>query len=277
MNLKKIMIIAKKEFMDNVRNKWLIIITAIFLVMTIASSIAAGGGEMGEMDVTVTTLLSLSSLLLPVIGIMLGYSTIAGEAESGALSVVLAYPVRRIDVLLGKFVGLSSIIFVSVISGFGTAGIVISIATGATEWKDYMIFMALAILLGVIYVSLSLLFSAILKRKSTALGAGIFVFFWGMIIGTIWMGIYAATGRSLANLYSGKVSSFPDWFWYEIFLSPQDGNQTATMLAFGKKEIMGFSFNIPSWVNLGIIVLSQLLWAIIPLILAIQSFKRRDI
>jgi len=277
MNFKKIMIIAKKEFMDNVRNKWLIVLTAIFLVMTIASSIVAGGGEMGKMDMTVTTLLSLSSLLLPVIGVMLGYGTIAGEAESGALSVVLAYPVRRIEVLLGKFVGLSSIIFVSVISGFGTAGVAISIATGATEWKGYMIFMALAILLGILYVSLSLFFSAILKRKTTALGAGIFVFFWGMIIGTIWMGVYAATGGSLTELYSGKVASFPDWFWYEIFLSPQDGNQTATMLAFGKKEIMGFSFDIPSWVNLGTIVLSQLLWIIIPVIFAIRFFKRRDI
>jgi|GEM_PF-5192343 len=45
MNARKVMVIAKKEFMDNVRNKWLIVITAIFLIMTIASSIAAGGGR----------------------------------------------------------------------------------------------------------------------------------------------------------------------------------------------------------------------------------------
>ena len=263
--------------MDNVRNKWLIVLTAIFLVMTIASSVVAGGGGIGEMDVTVTTLLSLSSMLLPVIGVMLGYSTIAGEAESGALLVVLAYPVRRIEVFLGKFVGLSSVIFASVLSGFGGAGVVISIATSATRWDDYLAFMALAMLLGVLYVSLSLFFSAIMKRKATALGAGIFVFFWGMIIGTIWMGIYAATGGSITELYSGNVASFPGWFWYEIFLSPQDGNQTATMLAFGIKKIMGFSFDIPSWVNLGTIVLSQLVWTAIPVVLAIRFFKRRDL
>jgi len=277
MNFKKIVIVAKKEFMDNVRNKWLIVLTAIFLVMAIASSIVAGGGEIGKMDVTITTLLSLSSLLLPVIGVMLGYSTIAGEAESGALLVVLAYPVKRIEVLLGKFVGLSSVIFASVLSGFGGAGVVISIATSTTEWKGYLVFMVLAMLLGVLYVSLSLFFSAILKRRATALGAGIFIFFWGMIIGTIWLGIYAATGGSIAELYSGKVTSFPSWFWYEIFLSPQDGNQTATMLAFGIKKIMGISFDIPSWVNLGTIVLSQLLWTTIPVMLSIWFFKRRDI
>lgn len=134
--------------------------------MAIASSIVAGGGEIGKMDVTITTLLSLSSLLLPVIGVMLGYSTIAGEAESGTLLVVLAYPVKRIEVLLGKFVGLSSVIFASALSGFGGAGVVISIATSTTEWKGYLVFMALAMLLGVLYVSLSLFFSAILKRRA---------------------------------------------------------------------------------------------------------------
>ncbi|HHF56524.1 MAG TPA: ABC transporter permease [Thermoplasmatales archaeon] len=276
MNARKIMIIAKKEFMDNVRNKWLIVITAILLLMTIASSIAAGGGEIGEMEATVTTLITLSSMFLPIIGIMLGYGTITGEVENGALSVVLSYPVKRIDVILGKFLGLSCVIFVSVLSGFGIAGLVISLATSATQWKGYLLFMLLAMLLGMLYVSLSLFFSAILKRRATSLGAGIFIFFWGMIIGTIWIGIYAATGGSIADLYTGKAS-FPEWFWYELFLSPQDGNQTATLLAFGIKKIMGISLDMPSWVNLGTIIFSQLLWTVTPLILAIIFFRRRDI
>ena len=106
--------------------------TAILLLMTIASSIAAGGGEIGEMEATVTTLITLSSLFLPIIGIMLGYGAITGEVESGALSIVLSYPVKRIDVILGKFLGLSCVIFASVLSSFGTAGIVISFATSAT-------------------------------------------------------------------------------------------------------------------------------------------------
>lgn len=277
MNGRRIISIAKKEFMDNVRNRWLIIITAILLLMTIASSIAAGGGEIGEMEATVTTLITLSSMFLPIIGVLLGYGTIAGEAESGALSVVLSYPVKRIEVLLGKFFGLSSVIFASVIGGFGTAGLVISIATSATEWYGYIIFMGLAMLLGILYVSLSLLFSAILKRRSTALGAGIFIFFWGAIIGTIFLGIYAAMGGSIQNFLSGGDIKLPSWFWYELFLSPQDGNQTATLLAFGVKKIMGFSFDIPSWVNLGTIALSQLTWTFIPLFLAILFFRRRDI
>lgn len=277
MKAKRIIAMAKKEFLDNVRNRWLIIITAIFLIMTIASSIVAGGGEIGEMGATVTTLISLSSMLLPVIGIMLGYGTIAGEAESGALAVVLSYPVKRIEVLIGKFFGLSSVIIASVMGGFGIAGLIISLVTSATEWSGYLIFMGLSILLGILYVSLSLFFSAILKRRATALGAGIFIFFWGAIIGTIWLGIYASSGGSIQDFLSGGEIELPSWFWFELFLSPQDGSQTATMLAFGVKKIMGFSFDTPSWINLSTISLSQLIWTLVPLSLAMWFFKKRDI
>jgi len=93
MRLRKILVVAKKEFMDNVRNRWLIVLTAIFMVLTVASSILAGEGKLGRIEATVITLLSLSSMLVPIIAVVLAYGTIAAEAESGALSVVLAYPV----------------------------------------------------------------------------------------------------------------------------------------------------------------------------------------
>jgi Cu-processing system permease protein len=123
--------IAKKEFMDNVRNKWIVAMTIIFVILTIASSVMAGGGEMGEMDVTVGALLSIATILVPIIAIMLGYATISGEAESGALSVVLSYPVRRTEVLFGKFIGLATVICFSVLLGFGTAGLEIHITHNA--------------------------------------------------------------------------------------------------------------------------------------------------
>ena len=81
-NPKAIYTIAKKEFLDNIRNKWIIVMSFIFIIMTIVSSYVAGGqGEFGGMEDTVVTLLSISTLLIPLIAIMLGFSTIAGEAE----------------------------------------------------------------------------------------------------------------------------------------------------------------------------------------------------
>jgi Cu-processing system permease protein len=269
--------VAKKEFMDNVRNKWIIAMTIIFIILTIAASVLAGGGEIGKMGDTVGALLSISSLLVPIIAIMLGYATISGEAESGALSVVLSYPVRRSEVLFGKFLGLGSVISFSVLLGFGSAGLVISATTGNSQWLSYIQFILLTMLLGLVYLSLSICCSSILKRRVTSLAAGIVVFFEAMIIGMIFFGALLATGGSLEDFASGNLESMPDWFWYDPFLSPTDGYQTASTLAFDVNEFFGFTIDIPNWLNMGTIIISQLVWLITPLILAYHFFERRDI
>ena len=89
LNLNAIYSVAKKEFSDNVRSKWIIAMTIIFVILTIAASFLAGQGDLGGMEATVTSILSISSALIPLIAIMLGYGTISGEGESGSLYVLL--------------------------------------------------------------------------------------------------------------------------------------------------------------------------------------------
>jgi len=274
---RSVYVIAKKEFADNARNKWILALVSIFLVLVLAASIMAGGGKMGEMSMTVSTLSSISSMLIPVIAIMLGYATISGEAESGAISVVLASPVRRVEVLLGKYLGLGSVICFSVLVGYGISGILIGATTGIAQWTGYLVFMLLSMLLGLLYLSLSICFSSVLKRRVTSLAAGVVVFFWGAIVGMVVIGLYMATGGSLADFIAGDTSSIPDWVWFEMFLSPQDGSGVAAMLAFGETEFLGYDLDLPPWVNLGTLVLVQLLWTVIPLVLACVWFERRDV
>lgn len=277
LSLRSVYTIAKKEFADNARNKWILALVAIFLVLVLAASIMAGGGKMGEMGMTVGSLSSISSMLIPIIAIMLGYATVSGEAESGALSVVLASPVRRVEVLLGKYLGLASVICFSVLVGFGISGGVIAVTTGNAEWTGYLAFMLLSMLLGLLYLSLSICFSSMLKRRVTSLAAGVVVFFWGMIIGMIVIGLFMATGGSLDDFLYGDTSSVPDWVWFDMFLSPQDGSGTAAMLAFGETEFLGYDLDLPPWMNLGTLVLAQLIWTLVPLALALVWFQRRDV
>ena len=275
-NLKSIYYISKKEFADNIRNKWVILLTSIFIILSVAASVLGGGGTLGGMSETVTTLLSISSLLIPLVGIMLGYATISGEEEKGSLPVLLSYPVRRAEVILGKFFGLGSVIAFSVFLGFGLSGLVIALSVSSSNWLAYLTFIFLTILLGLIFLSLAICFSALLKKRSTSLGAGIFIFFWGMIMGSIIFGIYLATGGSLQDLFS-NVSNLPTWFWISLFLSPMDMNQTSILFAFGIKQAFGIKIVPPDFINIYSLVVAQLLWMIIPLILGYYFFKRRDI
>jgi ABC-type transport system involved in multi-copper enzyme maturation permease subunit len=282
-NLRAIYTIAKKEFLDNIRNKWIILVSIIFIILTIASSYLAGGqtggdGAFGGMEDTVVTLLSISTLLIPLIAIMLGFSTIAGEAEKGALSVVLSYPVKRVEVLLGKFLGLGSVIAVTPLIGFGIGGIVIAATVGTEEGVGYLAFIALAILLGLMYLSVIIFISALCRTRVRAIAGGVLLFFWAMIYGIIIMSIFIATGGNYEDFFSATgFIDLPDWFWASIVFSPGDTNQMAVMRAFDLEQAFGFQMQIPEWLSMGFLLLVHLLWIIIPLFLAYYFFKKRDI
>ena len=276
-NPKAMYTVAKKEFLDNIRNKWIILLTFLFVLIIVLFSYAAGsGGTFGNMQNTVFGLLSISSILIPLIAIILGFSTISGEAESGALNIVLSYPVRRIEVLLGKLLGLGSVIIVSIFIGFGFGGVIITLTVGSESWLGYIAFIFLSIFIGFIYLSLSICISAFCKRRITSIGGGLLVFFWSIIYGTILTAVYFATGGSFENLMDGII---PDWFYNSVVFSPSDLYQTTVQRAFGGGtiEAMGFSVTLPDFLSSINLVIFLIIWFLIPLVLAYYLFKRRDI
>lgn len=281
LNPKAIYTIAKKEFMDNIRNKWIILLTLIFVILIIVFSYLAGG-QSGEGDVfgglqnTVFGLVGISSLLIPLIAIILGFSTISGEAESGALYVILSYPVKRVEVLIGKLLGLGSVIIFSIFLGFGLGGIIIMASYGAEAWGGYLSFIMLSIFLGFIYLSLSICISSFCKKRVTSIGGGILIFFWGLIYGSIVLGILFGSGYSFEDFQTGNV---PDWFFNSVVFSPGDAHQTAVQIAFGVRNIeaMGFSIEIPEFLSMEMLLIVHFIWFIIPLLLAYFFFKRRDL
>jgi ABC-type transport system involved in multi-copper enzyme maturation permease subunit len=252
----------------------------IFLLLTILSSYLAGGqagdDSFGGMEDTVVTLLSISTLLIPIIAIMLGYATISGEAENGSLSIVLSYPIKRIEVLLGKLLGLGAVLFFSTIIGFGVGGIIIAITVGASEGLSFFIFVILTSLLGVVYLSLSICISAICKKRVTSIAGGIMIFFWAMIYGMIIFGILLASGVSFEQFITPGFE-YPDWLFSSVFFSPGDLYQVSVMRGFGLSQAFGFTMELPEYMNLGILVFAQLIWFITPMFIAYRFFNKRDI
>ncbi len=276
-NFNNIKTIAKKEFMDNLRSKWIMVLTIIFILLTLVMSFVQGGGGLSSMEVTVVGIMAIASMLVPIIAIMLGYNTITGEAESGSLLVVLSNPITRLEVLLGKFVGLGSVLSTSILLGFGIAGIVIMVEDSSNV-SGYMIFMVLTILLGLMFLSLSMCFSSLLKRTVMSLGAGIGIYFWGMIIGTVLMGVYLATtpGSDLMSM----ANNMPDWMMTSMMLlSPMDMYQTSTMLGFSMTSLStgGFSVSLPDYITLPRLLVIYSVWIIVPMIAGYFFFNKRDI
>ena len=280
-NPRAVYTIAKKEFLDHIRNRWIILLTVLLFILVIVFSYLAGGqtggtNVFGNMQNTVFGLLSISGILIPLIAIILGFSTISGEAESGALYIVLSYPVTRFEVLIGKLLGLGSVIVVAVLVGFGFGGILISVTAGGESWIGYLGFMGLTILLGLIFLNMSICISAYCKRRVTSIGGGLLVFFWGMIIGSVFLGVLYGNGYNMTAFQTGAI---PDWFWIEPLFSPPDLNQWTVMRAFGIQNIdmMGFKIDFPGFMSTELLLLVHFIWFIVPLILGYVFFKRRDI
>lgn len=278
-NPKSVFAIAKKEFLDNIRNKWVILLTIIFVLLIIIFSYAAGaiGGELfGDIESTVLFMVGVTSFIIPLIAIILGFSTISGEAENGSLYVVLSYPVSRFDVLIGKLIGLASVISISIFIGFGVGGLIIALTAGTESIINYVSFIFLSIFIGIIYLSLSILGSSISKTRTRSIAFGLLILFWGMIYGTVMFAILYATGNSF--------ESIPEWFFDSAILSPGDMHQTTVMRAFGIGVIsfeMGpqqtFTFPIPDFLSLGNLLICHCIWFAIPFSLAYRFFKKRDI
>lgn len=133
----KIITIAKKEFTDALRNKLFVILLAFLIILTITSITVASydfQNKVVEYNKSVQILeslgKSLDSIAAPqffplkmlrgvmdyleiigaIIGIILGYLSIAKEKGKNTLQLILSRPLRRIDIALGKIIGNSLLI-----------------------------------------------------------------------------------------------------------------------------------------------------------------------
>ena len=278
MMLNSIFGIAKKEILDNVRNKWIIILTIIFASLTLVVSYFGSIFSQGWQDfgVTISGMMSLVQFLIPIIGLMLGYAAIIGEIEKGSMSSLLSLPINRLEILLGKFLGLGGVLSFTTFIGFGVAGIVIAANVSNVNYADYLAFIGSTILLGLVFVSLALFFSTLFKKRSTAMGGAILLWFlFNMILPLVFVGIMIAS-ISLENIASG---GFPDWYYVLELFNPLSVYSALISLNVGPVSTMqgAFSMSYPSFYSSGLMILLLFIWIVSFLLLAFWRFDRRDI
>lgn len=279
METQPIISIAKKEFLDNWRNKWIIAVAAIFLILTLVVSYfsTTAGGRTGwkDVDTTIALMMNLVTLILPIIGLMLGYGTIVGEQESGSLSLLLSYPVRRYEVIAGKFLGLSAVLALATIIGFGVSGLVIGVNVSGVHWGEYGVFILASFLVGFVYIALALLFSTLLKKRSTALGASVFLWFLFAIIWSIILLGVLSTQYTFSEI-SQEEWMAPTWYYLASVINPNNAFQLLVALNIGPvaADITGV---LPPYYTTPLMLTVLAAWIVIPLLLAAAAFRKKDL
>jgi Cu-processing system permease protein len=264
-------IIAGKEFWDRIRSRWVLAAAAIFtlfaLVIAYFGSAQAGAVGFKGMDLTIASLVSLVIYLVPLISLILGYDALVGERERGSLDLLLTMPITRLELILGKFLGLGAALACSTIAGFGLAGIVLSYGIGITALLHYASFILTTLLLGLAFLSLALLLSVYCTSKVAASGIAIALwFFFILVYDLLLVGMLVVVG---GGGFVGRI--FP----LLMLLNPADIFRILNVYNLEEvRSLYGLATVMPetlaSYWALG---LGLVFWIVIPLVIAYKHFR----
>ncbi|HET8747567.1 MAG TPA: ABC transporter permease [Ramlibacter sp.] len=217
MDLRQVACIAQKELRDRLRNRWVLAVALVFTVFALVIAFFGGAqqGAVGlrSIEFTITSLVSLVIYLLPLIALLLGFDAIVGERERGSLDLLLALPVTRLEVLLGKYLGLAAALTLSTVVGFGLVAVVLARNATRAGLEAYAGFMGSSVLLGLAFLSLAVMLSVLARDRTRASGLAIALwFFFVLVFDLLLLGLLVASGGE-----SG-AAAFP----YLLLLNPAD-------------------------------------------------------
>jgi ABC-type transport system involved in multi-copper enzyme maturation permease subunit len=280
-----VIIIAALTLREASRRRVLLALAALTVVLLVLSGwgfsrLAAESGDStltsGEARLTASILLNLVmfgfSLIAALGTAFLAGPTLAGETESGIALAVLARPIRRSAVLLGKWLGLVA---------FGTGFVVLAgLAQCLVVWAtvdywppDPAAALALLAVQTTVLLTLALLLStAISPMASGVVTVGLF--------GATWVaGVVGAIGASLDNEAVARVGTVSrvllptDGLWRGAMHAFQD---PSALVQFGGQDAEAFPFLSAASPTVAylvwVAVWTAMIWA-----LAAVSFQRKDL
>jgi Cu-processing system permease protein len=270
----RVRVIAADEYRRALETRWLFGFTALFAALVLGLSFfgLAQSREVGFQGFARVTLslMNLVLLVVPLTGLMLGVASIAGAGET--LSLLLAQPVTRGEVLGGKFAGLAAALTVAQALGFGVGGVVVTLNAGADALPGFLALAALSMLLGCLSIAAALAIAALWPDRLRAMSVALLV--WLALVIAYDLAVLGAT-----TLLSGvplQTVLFP-----ALLVNPVDLTRVLVTLAVGSGALFGptsavlvRAFGTTAGIGLGLAVLA--LETAVPLLVAARVFRRRD-
>ncbi|MBN2338325.1 MAG: ABC transporter permease [Acidobacteria bacterium] len=262
--MNRILAIARNTFRETVRDKILYNLILFALVM-IGSSLALGQLTLGNEDKVILDLgLGAISVFGLLIAIFIGIGLVYKELEKRTVYALLAKPVRRYELVLGKYLGLLWTLGVNL--AVMTAGL--ALALGYTGRAPAGAYWRLLPAVGLIFLSLALAtaLALLFSTFSTPALAALFTFFLWVI------GHFNADLRTFGELSgSPAVEALGRALYYVI---PNFGNFNL-IDGRGVLQTAGYARPIDPWAVAGAGAYALLFIAFL-LALSVIIFARRD-
>jgi Cu-processing system permease protein len=271
---RRIGVIAREEYRRALETRWLFAFATLFALIVLGLSFfgLAQSREVGFQGFARVTmsLLNLVLFMVPLTGLLLGVTSITGSSET--LSLLLAQPVTRGEVLAGKFAGLAAALTVAQALGFGGGGLVVALNAGVEQVPGFLALTALSVVLGCLNLAVALFLAALWPDRLKAMSAALLL--WLLMVVAYDLVILGAT--ALLRGVPLQAVLFP-----ALLVNPVDLVRVLTTLAVGSGALFGPTsavlmrmFGAGAGIALGLAVLA--VETALPLVLAIQIFRKRD-
>lgn len=233
--MSNVLAVAKNEFSLQAGSPLVLVFCVLVLVYTLTSvagysaSLSQDGSNPSNNLVTAVGGFSGESLLFAFLMMCVGILSVADERQSGSFRVLLTKPLYRKDVITGKFIGISTFLFLIIVLAFTLfASSMMAVYVGQVSViylvlcmvsLTFLMFLNCCFTLGIV-MCLGLLFS---KSEAIIISIAFIAFEWLANVGTLPYGLgsfqlidprylyYYTLGSESVQLFNTSIS-FGSWF-----------------------------------------------------------------
>ncbi len=273
MDVSAIALVMGKEVREARQNRWFLVFAVIFAGLALGLSLLGMSG-LGNVGIagfgrTAASLLNLVMVVVPLMALLVGATSVVGEREQGTLQTLLAQPVVLEEVLLGKFLGLAAALLATVLAGFGLSALVIAYYGGGAQVGSYGLMVGTTCLFALSYLSVGYLVSTLVRKVPTAIGIGLFLWLASVLLSDLGlMGTAVVLELSPRTLLWLSLANPAQVYKLLVLDSIQGNLENLGPAGLYAADVLG------GWLRP---VLAAILaaWAVLPLAAVLVFFRRR--
>ena len=259
------------------RTPIMLLLLSIVMITSVGYSLAYRYVEssqltfMGFVDESTTLL----SFVIPVVGLLLGYKSIAHARETGSVLLTLSFPQSRAGLIIGTLLSRWTLLIITTVTGLSLSGGIAAILYGTQGITTYPLVVLLTLLYSAAFVGIGVGIS-IVTTNERWITLSTFGSYFVLII--LWDGLTTAIMLVLHRFDFSVLASPPDWTLLVRLLSPESSYNLLLRLG-GGIDVAGqyvadsAPVYIGWWVAVGVLVI----WMSLPVVLGFYRFRTAEL
>lgn len=267
-------VVARAEFRAALAGRLVQSFGVVFALTALAIA-TAGLAASGQLIVqgftrTAVSLLSLALYLLPLVGLVLGAH--AFGVEDGGTELLLAQPVARRTVLVGRASGLAATLVLVSAIGLGLAGTVVLVGAGLEGFEGYVLVAGGSTAVGLAGLAVGVLLGVTARRRLSAVAMALMVW---VVLAVLFDFAAIALLQFVGDGEPGPM------LLVLLAVNPIDGVRALGLVGLGADVLLGptgaaLSSLLAPAGGAALVAAALLAWCTVPLALAVRIYQRRD-